>query len=197
MACGQLSIAEANSSSCFIVRPSHLAKTAWSSNNSTSPDSDKTFASPFSPKKRSWKLRSLADTGVSCSALALHHCPGDTAQKLSNLRARRWRCRRRRIVSGQTNLLPWRGRVGARGVGQTRPSLPPPRRLEGVLPSCNKRGNRTQHNPENQTLVYPNSSIGSCLQSITLFYSFLTSVIPYPTSFALLSPGRACCDKAQ
>ena len=35
---------------------------------------------------------------------------------------------------------PWRGRVGAPGEGQSRPTQPPPRRLQGVmedLPSCN------------------------------------------------------------
>ena len=47
--CGQVSIAWANSSLCSSTRPSHPARIARSSNNSTSPDSDKTIASQFSP----------------------------------------------------------------------------------------------------------------------------------------------------
>ena len=47
--CGQVSIGWANSSLCSSTRPSHPARIARNSNNSTSPDSDKTIASQSSP----------------------------------------------------------------------------------------------------------------------------------------------------
>ena len=62
--CGQISIAWANSSLCFITSPSHPARIARNSNNITLPDSDKTIASQFSPYYRTRKLRNLASTGA-------------------------------------------------------------------------------------------------------------------------------------
>ena len=62
--CGQLSVAWANSSLCFITTPSHLARIAQNSNKSTPPDWDKTIASQFSPLFWTRKLRNLASTGA-------------------------------------------------------------------------------------------------------------------------------------
>ena len=51
------------------------------------------------------------------------------------------------------SLPPWSERVGTPGEGQSRPTQPPPRQLQGVkedLPSCNNKWNLTTIGMEQQ-----------------------------------------------
>ena len=61
--------------------------------------------------------------------------------------------------------------MGAPGEGQSRPTQPPPRRLQLVmadLPSCDNNWNETQQIPKKQPTFYPNSTFNFCLQPIIL-----------------------------
>ena len=56
------------------------------------------------------------------------------------------------------SLLPWRGRVGAPGECQSRPTLPSPRRLQGFFHPVTTIAVKPNLSQENQTTNYPISS---------------------------------------
>ena len=75
--------------------------------------------------------------------LLLHRHPGETSWRPSHLPTRKKRAPRSYTRSRRTNFPPWSERAGAPGEGQCRPTIPTPRRLQGVLPSCNNNWNGT------------------------------------------------------
>ena len=99
------------------------------------------------------------------------------------------------------SLPPWSGRVGAPGEGQSRPTQPRPRRLQGAmgdLPSCNNKlecntisngptiGMKHKKSPGNQ-IFSPTSTFNFGLQPIIL--PFHSQLQLFPTQhFRYFSP---------
>ena len=82
--------------------------------------------------------------------------------------------------------------MGAPGVGQSHPTLPPPRRLLGVLvlPSyTHNRNNNWNNNQQTYTTGITPMVIRTLFSSFNHFLpSFSTLFIPYPTKTSLFPP---------
>ena len=126
----------------------------------------------------------------------LRHHPGDTSWRLSNHLTKRWRAPRRFTRSRQTKLPPWSGRAGAPGGSQYRPTLPPRRRLHGVLPSFKKTGRNKgitpkalrQQNNKHYLPDYPNS----ILVFIPSIYHFIVNFsYSLPANIITIFPRKA------
>ena len=189
--CGQLSIAWAKSSLCSTTRPSHPARI----------DRIRTKA-PRRTRTRPSLPSFLRNIGPGSSGtlptlgplrLVLHHHPGETSWRPSNLPTRKWRAPRKYTGSRRTILPPWSGRAGAPGEDQSRPTLPPPRRLEGAPPSCNNNRNGTtigkkpnkfpKIRPIFTRILHPNFVF-----NLSIYHFIITSVIPHPKTFSLFFP---------
>ena len=123
----------------------------------------------------------LGDSGIlptpGLLELVLHHRPDGTSKRLSNPQVKGWLAHRRCTLSHQTSLPPLRGRAGASGADQSRPTLPPPRRLVVVLPSCN---NKSDNNREKHPNITTEQELHPCLPEYLPQFSsihlFLTSI---------------------
>ena len=136
--------------------------------------------------------------------LVLHRHPGETSRKPSNLPARKWRAPQKYIWSRRTSLPPWSGRVGAPGEGQSRPTQPPPRRLQGVMGDLPPRNNKwigttIGMKPNKTPKIRPlfTRTLHSTFVFNPSFYHFIINFsYSLPEHFCFF-PGRPCCDKAQ
>ena len=102
--------------------------------------------------------------------------------------SQKWRAPQLYIGSRRTSPPPWRGRVGAPGEGQSGPTQPPPRRLQGVtgdLPSCNNNWNVTTIGIEQQLEGSPTNPQKADHFLPELYIQLLSSIHNFTTSLSI------------